>query len=360
MTQRPPLVEEILNDTLLVVWRKAHTYNLGSKVSTWIFAIAFRKALKALKRVDDPIDYDPAQDLRPAASDPEGEVMQGQTRAFLGRAMTELSAEHRAVIELTYYQGYACLEIAQIMDCPVATVKTRMFYARLAAQDTACGSYGGRIMAGRILRFDVTAHKSVEMLLPWFVNGTLAGDELSQVEQHLRECPHCKREVEWLRGLQASCTDGDGVPDATASLHKLLPRLDAAGRRPRALSHGLGWTAWRRQMRPWAGWSVAAACALMLALGVVLMPGDRPAALYHTLGASDAPGNLVVVFQAGTTMEELNRILRVNDARVVDGPTVTGAYVVQLPAGRQAAALQDLRQENAVKLVEALGPESDP
>ena len=51
MTRRPQLVEEILNDTMLVVWRKAHTYNLRSKVSTWIFAIAFRKALKELKRV---------------------------------------------------------------------------------------------------------------------------------------------------------------------------------------------------------------------------------------------------------------------------------------------------------------------
>ena len=130
MTQRPPLVEEILNDTLLVVWRKAHTYNLGSKVSTWIFAIAYRKALKSLKRVDDAVEFDPEKDLRPADSDPEGEVMQQELRAFLCHAMTALSVEHRAVIELTYYQGYACLEIAQIMGCPVDTVKTRMFYAR--------------------------------------------------------------------------------------------------------------------------------------------------------------------------------------------------------------------------------------
>ena len=130
MTQRPPLVEEILNDTLLVVWRKAHTYNLSSKVSTWIFAIAYRKALKALKSVDDAVEFDAEKDLRTADSDPEGEVMQQQLRAFIGHAMTALSVEHRAVIELTYYQGYACLEIAQIMSCPVDTVKTRMFYAR--------------------------------------------------------------------------------------------------------------------------------------------------------------------------------------------------------------------------------------
>ena len=51
-------------------------------------------------------------------------------RIQLDRALDALSAEHRAVIEMTYYLGYACRDVAQIMDCPVDTVKTRMFYAR--------------------------------------------------------------------------------------------------------------------------------------------------------------------------------------------------------------------------------------
>ena len=48
MTRRPHLVDEILNDTMLVVWRKAHTFNLRSKLSTWIIGIALRRSLKAL------------------------------------------------------------------------------------------------------------------------------------------------------------------------------------------------------------------------------------------------------------------------------------------------------------------------
>ena len=56
--------------------------------------------------------------------------MQLQLSAILSHAMTKLSAEHRAVIELTYYQGCAYREIAEIMGCPVNTVKTRMFHAR--------------------------------------------------------------------------------------------------------------------------------------------------------------------------------------------------------------------------------------
>jgi RNA polymerase sigma-70 factor (ECF subfamily) len=48
----------------------------------------------------------------------------------LGRALRSLSAEQRAVIELSFYQGYSYREIATLVDCPVDTVKTRMFYAR--------------------------------------------------------------------------------------------------------------------------------------------------------------------------------------------------------------------------------------
>ncbi len=130
VTRRPQLVEEIVNDTMLVVWRKAHSYNLRSKVSTWIFAIAWRKTLKALSRLDEVVAYDPDQDAAPMATGPEGLALRQELRALLSQALAALSAEHRAVIELTYYQGCDCREIAQIMRCPVDTVKTRMFHAR--------------------------------------------------------------------------------------------------------------------------------------------------------------------------------------------------------------------------------------
>lgn len=130
MTQRPALVEEILDDTMLVVWHKAHTYNPSAKVSTWIFAIAWRQALKALRQIDDAVEFCADKQAGSAGAEPEGELQQQELRARLDQALSALSAEHRAVIELTYYFGYACREIAQIMGCPVDTVKTRMFYAR--------------------------------------------------------------------------------------------------------------------------------------------------------------------------------------------------------------------------------------
>jgi RNA polymerase sigma-70 factor (ECF subfamily) len=126
---RPQAVEEVLNDAMLVVWRKAGSFNGQSKVSTWIFSIAYRKALKSISRHDEPVeaDDDLAESPRPG---PESLLMQKQLSTVLWQCVRRMSAEHRAVIELTHYHGYAYREIAQIMDCPVDTVKTRMFHAR--------------------------------------------------------------------------------------------------------------------------------------------------------------------------------------------------------------------------------------
>jgi len=130
MTRRPQLVDEIVNDTMLVVWRKAASYDFTSTVSTWIFAIAFRKALKALKATDDPVDADVDARPNPDGEGPDAILSARETRAMLITALGSLSAEQRAVVELTYFHGCGYREIASIMECPVDTVKTRMFHAR--------------------------------------------------------------------------------------------------------------------------------------------------------------------------------------------------------------------------------------
>ena len=111
--RRPDLVEEVVDDTLLAVWRRPTGYSGGSTVSTWIFAIAYRQALKARRRIDEAV-----------------EDKQAETRAALLAAMGTLSSDHRAVVDLTYFHEIGYREIAEIMSCPVDTVKTRMFHAR--------------------------------------------------------------------------------------------------------------------------------------------------------------------------------------------------------------------------------------
>lgn len=128
--RRPHLVEEVLNDTMLVVWHSAEAFKAQSRVSTWIFAIAYRKAMKALKRAKEDFLPTAAYDEPFADDDPERDAMRKQLQGQIRLALGALPIEQRAVVELTYYHGCPYAEIAQIMECPVDTVKTRMFHAR--------------------------------------------------------------------------------------------------------------------------------------------------------------------------------------------------------------------------------------
>jgi RNA polymerase sigma factor (sigma-70 family) len=128
--RRPDLVEEVLNDTLMVVWRRPDSFAGGSKLSTWLFTIAYRQALRARARFDEPVE-DLSADERPSDEPgPEQAIGRHQVGLALREAMTGLSEDHRTVIELTYFHEFGYKEIAEIMACPVDTVKTRMFHAR--------------------------------------------------------------------------------------------------------------------------------------------------------------------------------------------------------------------------------------
>ena len=130
ITPRRTIVEEALNDTMLVVWRRAETFTGGCKVSKWIFAIGYRTVLKALRTQDEPVDASWPDDLASEDAGPEQEVSRHQTRAALASALETLSAEQHAVLVLTYFHDLPYAEIARIVDCPVDTVKTRMVHGR--------------------------------------------------------------------------------------------------------------------------------------------------------------------------------------------------------------------------------------
>ena len=130
LIRQPQLVEEVLNDTMLVVWNRPESYKGQSRLSTWIFAIGYRKALKALRRCDDPLEDVQAERRASDESGPELQLGRRKTQAALLEAIRQLSPDHRAVLDLTYFHGISYPEIAAIMHCRAGTVKTRMFYAR--------------------------------------------------------------------------------------------------------------------------------------------------------------------------------------------------------------------------------------
>ena len=129
MTRNAALIEEVINDTMLVVWQKAQTYDGSSKVSTWIFGIAYRQALKGLRGLDEPVEFEAEPDA-PPGHEPECAAADKQLRQGVSAALGALPFEQRMVVSLTYFHDMAYQEIAETMGCPVNTVKTRMFHAR--------------------------------------------------------------------------------------------------------------------------------------------------------------------------------------------------------------------------------------
>lgn len=149
LTRRAEMVEEVLNDVMFAIWTAAPRFDGRSRASTWIFGIAYHKAMKALSRQysrggmhagaaggsGGARDADAGEAghaaAEPAAEDePEILLTRRELAGTLGKALGFLSPEQRAVVELTYYYEMSYPEIAEVMSCPVNTVKTRMFHAR--------------------------------------------------------------------------------------------------------------------------------------------------------------------------------------------------------------------------------------
>ena len=130
LIRRPNLVEEVLDDTMMVIWNRPDSFHGASKLSTWLFAIAYRKAMRGLRKQDDAVE-DLEADRRVSTDAPPDETSSRQrVRKLLSEAIAELSPPHRAVVDLTYFHELGYREIAVILECPVDTVKTRMFHAR--------------------------------------------------------------------------------------------------------------------------------------------------------------------------------------------------------------------------------------
>ena len=123
-------IDELINDVMFIVWRESARFESRSRVSTWVFGIAWHKAVKALERQrrHDARFTDELEQI------PAVERANYEERDWLRRGLDRLSPEHRLVLELTFYVGCSYNEIAAIANCPVNTVKTRAFHARRRLQ----------------------------------------------------------------------------------------------------------------------------------------------------------------------------------------------------------------------------------
>lgn len=136
LVRQEAAAEEVVSDAMFAVWQGAGSFAGASSVSTWLLGIAYRQAMKLLEknrkhsRVDSNDEMLAATvDTHPGA-DPEFAAMAESYAAVLQKGMDALPEHHRVVVELTA-MGHSCGEISEIVGCPEATVRTRMFHARL-------------------------------------------------------------------------------------------------------------------------------------------------------------------------------------------------------------------------------------
>jgi RNA polymerase sigma-70 factor (ECF subfamily) len=123
--------EDLTGEVFLDVWRNAGRFEGRSAVATWILAIARFKALSVLRRRREcALDEITAARLEDCADSPETTLASKHSGEILRDCLSRLSSDHREVIDLVYYHEKSIDEVAQIVNIPVNTVKTRMFYAR--------------------------------------------------------------------------------------------------------------------------------------------------------------------------------------------------------------------------------------
>jgi RNA polymerase sigma-70 factor, ECF subfamily len=124
---QPDSIDEAINDTFMVVWRKSKDFRDASQVSTWIIGIAYRTAIRQQRRQRRYAIWLSLDECTEPCVD---STVQSETQDWLRQGLGSLSRDQQVALLLSYVAGYAVDEIAALTFVPVGTVKTRLFHAR--------------------------------------------------------------------------------------------------------------------------------------------------------------------------------------------------------------------------------------
>jgi anti-sigma factor RsiW len=210
------------------------------------------------------------------------------------------------------------------------------------------------------------AHEGHEeaSLLPWYVNGTLEGEALARVQAHLRECPHCRREVIALRTLSAHLQRQPApaaAPEAAfARFAKTLQASPAAARPTPHPSLAQPARRWRRSATPLA---LAASALLLCAPWAWLQLEQMAKPSFRTLsdaqGLSQPAGDLRLMLDRRLSAERIAALLAPIGGQILAESEAKGIYTIRLqpnsakPVGREAAVAY-LRSQEGVLLAEPI------
>ena len=138
MLKQPALAEEVTQDIFLNIWLKASSFNAErGQPRGWIMSVAHHKIVDLIRSrrrtiiSTDPADYETLDLLPAGGASTEAQVEQTLERERIMRALETIPESQREVIMLAYFGGFSQSEMAQRLDQPLGTIKTRV---RLAMQ----------------------------------------------------------------------------------------------------------------------------------------------------------------------------------------------------------------------------------
>jgi RNA polymerase sigma-70 factor (ECF subfamily) len=128
----PTVVDEVVQDTFVAVWKGAHRFRGEGEVAAWVWGIGIRRLLDALRRRPqvELVPTTASQEVLGVAESAEEKVLLGVQYGELGPALDRLSPELRAVVQATVLDGLTTREAGRLLGIPSGTVKTRMMRAK--------------------------------------------------------------------------------------------------------------------------------------------------------------------------------------------------------------------------------------
>ena len=129
LTNNHAAAEDVMQETLVIAWRTAGKFRGEGRLIAWLLGIAHHTAMKTLRQTAEPLETI-EETLPESNASPEEQVQADEMKRWVRKGLKDLSTEHRAVLELVFYQGLTLNEIAEVCQCPLGTVKSRLNYAR--------------------------------------------------------------------------------------------------------------------------------------------------------------------------------------------------------------------------------------
>lgn len=130
LVNHPQTAEDVLQESMLAVWQNASKYRHQGRVIAWLLAIVHNKAMRTFRRKPS-LDLENFERYLPdPAPLPDEKASQSEHKDLLRDGLHHLSVEHRTILELVFYQGLSLKETAQVLGCPLGTVKSRLSYAK--------------------------------------------------------------------------------------------------------------------------------------------------------------------------------------------------------------------------------------